>query len=145
MQDCSNSIANALELLQFCTKPSTWSPNLVIFTMKIPIPGQMVFMLKEGTDFFSTKIYIILTRLFIQTHKQKSRESYIATILWKKKSATTDHNEATEIDYMISTLIGTITTSSFSMPRVSQHNIIELNTLFAPKILRNNFKILRSK
>ena len=24
MQDCSNSIANALELLQSCTKPSTW-------------------------------------------------------------------------------------------------------------------------
>ena len=23
-QDCSNSIANALELLQSCTKPSTW-------------------------------------------------------------------------------------------------------------------------
>ena len=23
VQDCSNSIANALELLQFCTKPST--------------------------------------------------------------------------------------------------------------------------
>ena len=25
VQDCSNSIANALELLQSCTKPSTWS------------------------------------------------------------------------------------------------------------------------
>ena len=24
MQDCSNSIANALELLQSCTKPSKW-------------------------------------------------------------------------------------------------------------------------
>ena len=24
-QDCSNSIANALELLQFCTKPLIWS------------------------------------------------------------------------------------------------------------------------
>ena len=24
MQDCSNSIANALELLQSCTKPSIW-------------------------------------------------------------------------------------------------------------------------
>ena len=24
MQDCSNSIANALELLQSCTKPSMW-------------------------------------------------------------------------------------------------------------------------
>ena len=31
VQDCSNSIANALELLQSCTKPSIWShdPNLV--------------------------------------------------------------------------------------------------------------------
>ena len=25
VQHCSNSIANALELLQFCTKPSMWS------------------------------------------------------------------------------------------------------------------------
>ena len=25
LQDCSNSIANALELLQFCTKPSKWN------------------------------------------------------------------------------------------------------------------------
>ena len=28
VQDCSNSIANALELLQSCTKPSIWSPDL---------------------------------------------------------------------------------------------------------------------
>ena len=26
VQDCSNSIANALELLQSCTKPSIWFP-----------------------------------------------------------------------------------------------------------------------
>ena len=27
VQDCSNSIANALELLQSCTKPSLWFIN----------------------------------------------------------------------------------------------------------------------
>ena len=27
VQDCSNSIANALELLQSCTKPSIWLPK----------------------------------------------------------------------------------------------------------------------
>ena len=26
-QDCSNSISNALELLQSCTKPLIWCPN----------------------------------------------------------------------------------------------------------------------
>ena len=29
VQDCSNYIANALELLQSCTKPSTWSLRLL--------------------------------------------------------------------------------------------------------------------
>ena len=29
VQDCSNSIANALELLQSCTKPSIYSPNIM--------------------------------------------------------------------------------------------------------------------
>ena len=29
VQDCSNSIANALELLQFCTKPSIWYSHSV--------------------------------------------------------------------------------------------------------------------
>ena len=30
VQDCSNSIANALELLQSCTKPSKWSSIMTI-------------------------------------------------------------------------------------------------------------------
>ena len=29
VQNCSNSIANALELLQSCTKPSKWLPLLL--------------------------------------------------------------------------------------------------------------------
>ena len=30
VQDCTNSIANALELLQSCTKPSTWYVNSTV-------------------------------------------------------------------------------------------------------------------
>ena len=30
VQDCSNSIANAMELLQPCTKPSKWSPAFYV-------------------------------------------------------------------------------------------------------------------
>ena len=35
LQDYSNSIANALELLQFCIKPKTVFPEIGIRTMKI--------------------------------------------------------------------------------------------------------------
>ena len=31
MQDCSNPIANALELLQSCTKPYIYQPNIYIY------------------------------------------------------------------------------------------------------------------
>ena len=34
VQDCSNSIGNTLELLQSCTKPSTWSLNQVQWLRK---------------------------------------------------------------------------------------------------------------
>ena len=57
MQDCSNSIANALELLQSCTKPSIYSVASIgnfnveirlIFIMEIPKPEKTVFTLKQG-------------------------------------------------------------------------------------------------
>ena len=35
-QDCSNPIANALELLQSCTKPSIWSRLSYILCIWIP-------------------------------------------------------------------------------------------------------------
>ena len=38
VQDCSNSIANALELLQSSTKPSRWLSNCLIFIMRIENP-----------------------------------------------------------------------------------------------------------
>ena len=48
VQDCRNSSALAMELLQPCTKPSRWSHNHLIFIMEIPIPGKMVFILRQG-------------------------------------------------------------------------------------------------
>ena len=42
VQDCSNSIANALELLQSCTKPSMWLYTLV---------HSLVMMSPEATTF----------------------------------------------------------------------------------------------
>ena len=50
VQERSNSIANAMELRLSCTNPSRWTHNHLIFTMWIPIPGKMVFTLKQGLN-----------------------------------------------------------------------------------------------
>ena len=39
MQDCSNSIANALELLQSCAKPLICGPNITVTTDTQLVPG----------------------------------------------------------------------------------------------------------
>ena len=47
IQERRNSIANTLELHLSCTNPSKWSYCHLIFIMAIPVPGQMVFILKQ--------------------------------------------------------------------------------------------------
>ena len=44
VQDCSNSIAYALELLQSCTKPSRWTYDSPISTMGIPILVRLLYI-----------------------------------------------------------------------------------------------------
>ena len=48
MQDCSISIANAMEILQSCTKPSIWKPSLPILCVKVVI-DYWVTLHKEPT------------------------------------------------------------------------------------------------
>ena len=56
VQDCSHSIANALELLQPCTKPSIWdmparmAAHLRLSTHYSPCYGQTIHALKTGMD-----------------------------------------------------------------------------------------------
>ena len=45
VQDCSNSIAHALELLQLCTKPSIWFGMLL---WEVPSSASPYFILKQG-------------------------------------------------------------------------------------------------
>ena len=80
VQDCSNSSADALELLQSCTKPSIYNQELILrwnFTsigipiikirqwktrliMAITIPGKMVFILKQSLGSISLFVSILI-------------------------------------------------------------------------------------
>ena len=63
VQDCSNSSALAMELLQSCTRPWLWSYDHHIFIMGISITEMMVFILKQALGwlwwgFFTTGLEI---------------------------------------------------------------------------------------
>ena len=71
VQDCSNSIANALELLQFCTKPSKLSPLgyqlcMVVAKWLLCWEWQIdLWHVWQGTVFVSSKYYSWVQNIII--------------------------------------------------------------------------------
>ena len=74
MQDCSNSIANALELLQSCTKPSKWCFYVSGITWVSPV----FFSAYHLSQFATYGIYAIITLKLVSG---KVQMTYVLTIV----------------------------------------------------------------
>ena len=56
VQDCSNSIANALEILQSCTKPSTWNNDWLASRLRRPrFRSFLIFCFSQSVNHTTTQ------------------------------------------------------------------------------------------